>query len=202
MAVDFFVMPISRYLAGDFTTPVMRLAWSLGKPYSLIGVTVREIPIGEPFGGVTSPQRRQHFLSPGMLLDDLGKYPSSVRDHLWDEGSAAEPRFHRVDVHSYGALIEENRNAMRTAHSSWSGLRKKADKQRSHLAAQLFLPIDFDEPFLTEHVFEGWLAGSVSTALHQLSEGKGSQSSEFARETLRQALTDAAELRLPMIVDQ
>ena len=32
MAIDFMVMPFSRYVVGDFITPVMRYAWEQGLP--------------------------------------------------------------------------------------------------------------------------------------------------------------------------
>jgi hypothetical protein len=34
MAIEFLVMPLSRYLAGDFVTPAMRSAWQCGAPYA------------------------------------------------------------------------------------------------------------------------------------------------------------------------
>lgn len=35
MAIDFMVMPLSRYLVGDYVTPVMRMAWDQGIRYTI-----------------------------------------------------------------------------------------------------------------------------------------------------------------------
>lgn len=37
MAIDFMVMPLSRYLTGDFITPSMRWSWDSGVPYFVMG---------------------------------------------------------------------------------------------------------------------------------------------------------------------
>jgi hypothetical protein len=34
MAIDFMVMPMSRYISGDFVTAAMRWAWEQGVPYA------------------------------------------------------------------------------------------------------------------------------------------------------------------------
>jgi hypothetical protein len=37
VAIDFMIMPISRYIAGDFITPIMRFCWEQGTPYFVFG---------------------------------------------------------------------------------------------------------------------------------------------------------------------
>lgn len=203
MAIDFFVMPISRYLSGAFITPTMRFAWSQGLPYTLVGQVTRQIPNGENFGGPNAAQRRSGLLDSGVLVGDLANYPAPIPTQLWDESSSAEPRFHRVDPASYGALVEERHDASVPAlPSRLLGLIKGRAGHRSHLAAQVFFPVAFDEPFTTTLIFEGWLAGSVHTALRELAEDPGSPPTASARGTLRAALQDAADLRLPLFVDR
>src|SRR5213596_535435 len=103
MAIDFMVMPLSRYLAGDFVTPVMQWSWDNGTPYSIIGPDgARTLPVGVPYGGPDAVEKRRGVLP--MLLDDLSAMP--IDDGAWDEASNAEPCFHRVDPGAYGALLE------------------------------------------------------------------------------------------------
>ena len=50
MAIDFMVMPMSRYIIGDFVTLTMRFAWSQGLPYTIVSPGgKREVPPGSPF---------------------------------------------------------------------------------------------------------------------------------------------------------
>jgi hypothetical protein len=56
VAIDFMVMPLSRYLSGDFITPAMRVAWDQGVPYTIVSPDgTRELPPGLPFGGADAP---------------------------------------------------------------------------------------------------------------------------------------------------
>ncbi len=137
MAIDFFVMPFSRYLSGAFITPTMRLAWSAGVPYTLVGSKSRQIPSGEPFGGVEAEARRKAFLAADMIPGDLARYPKFVASALWDEASEVEPSFHRVDPASYGTLLEESRDRM-VERTSSAGLFGLASPDR--LASDLLLP--------------------------------------------------------------
>jgi hypothetical protein len=199
MAVDFFIMPLSRYLTGSFVTPAMEVAWSMGIPYSIIGTAgTRTFPNGQPYGGDGAHERRDALLASKMLADDLAKYPPSIRNNLWDEASAHEPRFHRVDSKSYAALVEEIDNQRKPG--LWGLINRKV-KMTSHLGCMVFFPAAFEEVFLTPSVLEQWQAGSVQAALRELKIGNGSANSALARATLTAALEDAAELNLPMIVD-
>ena len=104
MAIDFMVMPMSRYITGDFVTPTMRFGWSQGLPHTIVNSEgKREVPPGSPFGGGDAPARRSQVAE--MVLDDLRALPCEIAAQLWDERSGAEPRFHRVDAKSHKAFV-------------------------------------------------------------------------------------------------
>src|SRR5262245_62031037 len=106
MAIDFMILPLSRYISGDYVTPIMRAAWEQGLSYTIIGPEGRhECPPGRPFGGPDAPERRAAIQ--GMLHDDLKTLPPALSGSLWDEQSEVEPRFHRVDPASFDALLTE-----------------------------------------------------------------------------------------------
>jgi hypothetical protein len=194
MAIDFMVMPMSRYISGDFVTPTMRLAWSQGLPYSIVRPDGRrEIPPGSPFGGDDAPARRSQVVE--MILDDLRTLPKEIATRLWDERSAAEPRFHRVDPKSYDALLTHF--AAKPERSVW-GFRKRGGA--SHCASPLLLPCEFKHPIGMVSPFER-IAGAASGALDELASSRFPPEAAYAAETLRHALTDSLELQLPVIVD-
>jgi hypothetical protein len=197
MAIDFMIMPLSRYLSGDFVTPTMTFAWQQGVAYSLFGPgSRRDIPKDTPFGGVDAPTNRARFVP--MLLDDLKKLPSALGANLWDEASNADPIFHRVEPKSYVSLLEEAKT--RETRPSLLGLMKRKTPGPAHIAAMVFLPDPFDVPFDMPVVFER-LAGSAPVALRELEGGGWADAASSARDTLMAALRDAIRLRLPMIVD-
>lgn len=194
MAIDFMVMPMSRYVSGDFVTPAMQLAWDQGLHYKLVGPDgVRELPAGLPFGGEDAPVRRWRIIE--AILDDLRALSAKIAAQLWDERSQAEPRFHRVDVASYHALVEYY-----AAHPGRSFLGIRTGPKMSHCSASLFLPCDFKEPLDMTSPFERTAAAS-SRALAELSHAKYPPEARSAAETLSAALEDSRKLRLPLIVD-
>src|ERR1043166_564264 len=94
MAIDFMVMPLSRYLAGDFITPAMALLWERGVPYRMVGPDgMRELPPNQPFGGPGAAEKRRALIS--EVVEALA--PAFGGELPWDEASDAEPRFERVD---------------------------------------------------------------------------------------------------------
>ncbi|HEY2407438.1 MAG TPA: hypothetical protein VGI10_15615 [Polyangiaceae bacterium] len=197
MAIDFMIMPLSRYLAGDFITPMMAFAWERGVPYTVIGPDGRrEIPRDTPFGGSRAPEQRQRYLP--LLQEDLAGLPAPISTNLWDETSEVMPEFYRVDPESYQNLLTEA--------DEWRprprllGLLRRTDKPAVHVGASLFLPVDFTAPFALSVGLER-IAGSVPIALKQLAAGGFSDATRSARATLIQALRAAARLRLPLIVD-
>jgi len=195
MAIDFMVMPLSRYIAGDFISPAMRTAWDSGVPYTLFGPDgTRQIPKDTPFGGPDAPARRDAIME--MLLDDLRALPIGYVS--WDERSGAEPAFHRVDPGSYVALLEE---AARPRKRGPFGLFGAAPSEVLHLGTTLLLPCDLATTIEMSSPFERRV-GSAPRALKELSSRPWSAKAASAVETLRAALEDAARLGLPMIVDQ
>lgn len=191
------VMPLSRYLSGDFVTPAMLFAWQQGLPYSLFGPDGRrDIAKDTPFGGADAPTNRARFVP--MIRDDLQKLPEPVRASLWDEASVEPPAFHRVDPRSYASLLEEAK--ARATRPSLLGLWKRTAQGGAHVGASLFLPASFEAPFDMPVVLER-VAGSVRVALRELEAGSWSDASKSARDSLLDALRDADRLHLPMIVD-
>jgi hypothetical protein len=194
MAIDFMIMPLSRYVSGDFVTPVMEFAWATGVPYKLVGPEgVRELPPNTPFGGPDAPERRLQYVD--LVLDDLRGLSPEVAGNLWDERSPESPRFHRVDPVSYQELLKYFEEPRRS-----SALRFWQPTRPSHSMATIFLPIEFDAPLGMTSPFER-TAGSTPRALRELDGMRASRSAESAAETLKCALRDSAEIRLPMIVD-
>ncbi|MBZ4412605.1 hypothetical protein K8640_30705 [Myxococcus sp. XM-1-1-1] len=97
MAIDFMVLPLSRYIVGDFITPAMRSAWASGVPYSVIGPEgARQLPEGLPFGGPEAPVRRARVID--MLVEALRQFPGATSDALWDERSRRRGEGDRVHV--------------------------------------------------------------------------------------------------------
>jgi hypothetical protein len=200
MAIDFMVMPLSRYLTGDFITPNMRWAWEAKVPYSIISHEgTRPCPPNEPFGGPGAPERRPK--SRELLLRDYATYPFDIPQQLWDEASMDEPTFHRVDPRSYEALIEWA-STPRAAPAKLFGLVKpKGEPQELHMGLSLFLPCAFAAPWKMDSPFiDRWTGSSVS-ALTELRTHKLPKEARPAAETLQAALQDSVLLRMPMIVD-
>jgi hypothetical protein len=193
MAIDFMVMPMSRYISGDFVTPTMLFAWSQGLPYTVVSPEgTREVAPGSPFGGDDAPARRTQVVE--MVLEDLRALPGEIATNLWDERSDAEPRFHRVDPKSYQALLDHFAPKPR---SLW---KFRKGSSASHCLSQLLVPCEFNDPIPMVSPFER-TAGAVTRALKELASSRCPPEAVSAAETLRNALTDALELRLPVIID-
>jgi hypothetical protein len=184
MAIDFMVMPLSRYISGDFITPEMRFAWAQGISYRQIRRDgIREFPRDTPFGGPGASEHRNAFIQ--MLYDDLRALPQDTSLQLWDERAVVEPRYHRVDPTSFGELLAEA---------------SRRDSAPLHVTATLFLPAAFVTPFEMTTPF-ACLAGSTERALRELEGTAWGSGTTPARETLIEALRDSAALKLPVIVD-
>lgn len=192
MAIDFMVMPLSRYLAGDFVTPNMRAAWDTGVPYFILGPQGRrDFPRDVPFGGPDAAVQRARFVP--MVVEDLAQLP--IPRGAWDEASSAEPVFHRVDPRAYGGLLEH----LATQPGSLLD-RLPWTAKREHVGASLFLPCDFPRTLAMRSPFERQV-GSVPRALAVLEGRAWPGEVSAAVVTLRDALGDAQRLRLPLIVD-
>ena len=194
MAIDFMVMPISRYISGDFVTPAMRFAWRQGVPYSIFGPDgKRDLPPGLPFGGASASARRARIVE--KVLDGFRELPRGISGHLWDERSEVEPSFHRVDADSYQVLV-----AHFAARPSRSFLGWRAASKDKHCTASLILPCDFRDPVDVSSPFER-LAGAAKHALAELARKKHPVDAAAAADTFSIALHDSIRLRLPLIVD-
>lgn len=192
MAIDFMVMPLSRYLAGDFITPNMRAAWDTGVPYFILGPQGRrDFPMHVPFGGPDAAAQRARFVP--MVVEDLTQLP--LPPGSWDEASNVEPVFHRVDPRAYGGLLE---HLATQPGSLLDRLPWKA--KREHAGASLFLPCDFPRVLAMTSPFERQVA-SVPRALEVLTSRPWPGEVSSAVVTLLDALRDAERLRVPLIVD-
>lgn len=193
MAIDFMVMPLSRYLAGDFVTPQMRTAWDSGVPYFILGPQGRrDFPKGVPFGGPEAAVQRARFVP--MVVEDLARLP--IPRGAWDEASNAEPVFHRVDPVAYEALLHHLATSERSLVDllPWK-------PNREHARASLLLPCDFPKVVSMTSPFERQVA-SVPRALEVLTSRAWAGELAAAAVTLLDALRDAQRLRLPLVVDR
>ena len=200
MAIDFMVMPLSRYLTGDFITPMMQWSWDNDAPYRIFGPEgSREFPRGVPYGGPDAPANRPKCQA--MLAEDLRLLPPEVTAQLWDEASDAAPCFHRVDVDAYGVLLAHADAVAPAVRRGLLGLFRGKAAAPLHISASLFLPCDHPQPVMMQAPFVDRLAGSAPRALGELRDTRIPPEAAPAVDTLRAALDDAVRLRLPMIVD-
>ena len=194
MAIDFMVMPLSRYVAGDFVTPAMQFSWDQSLSYRIIGPDgTRELPPNVPFGGTDAAANRERAVP--LVLEDLrGIFSSGLP---WDERSAAAPRFHRVDPTSFMALLAHEE--ARTKPSLLTKIFRPRRDRLPHLFGTLFVPGELPEAIEIVSPISAIVA-SVAIARSSL-DRSFPEAAESARETFRAALQDASDLGLPMIVD-
>lgn len=194
MAIDFMVMPFTRYIAGDYVTPSMQIAWDAGVPYQLVTPEgPRVCPPDTPFGGHEAPAHRTRILA--AVVDDVRALSPVIAANLWNEASIEAPVFHRPDTHSFGALLEWAKSPPR---ASWLSF---GTPPPSHVLATVYVPVHFvTAPFEAESPLRGVVA-SAPRALEQLADAKVPEAAKHARDTLIEALSDAVRLRFPLIVD-
>ena len=193
MAIDFMIMPLSRYIAGDFVSPSMQLAWDMGTAYTIFGPEgAKQYPPGVPFGGPDAAERRMR------IVDEIrrGSPASCPRPCRHDSGTSARRRSPASTGSipaSFGALLEEASKRSR-------GFLGIFGKKPSHLAALLMLPCPFDAPFPMDSPISCDVS-SVPRALAELRSTTWSAPCASAVETLGEALDDAVRLQLPLVVD-
>ena len=199
MTIDLFIMPLTRYLAGDYVSEAMRYAWSMGQPYRVEtpdGETA-EVPRGMPFGGRDASAKRQALLPPMQeLFDSLPGIRAGHRP--WDEASDAEPVFCGVDANAYDLLVRDARSQLEK-RPSWI-LRTATNEQAytPHLAyAHYFVPFSFRAPF--ERGAE--TIGSLDKLRNELEQLEPSAGAERVYRDFRVMCDRAQALRLPLIVD-
>lgn len=204
MAVDLLVMPISRYIAGDYITPMMQGAWDEGIPYSILGPNgAVELLPGIPFGGNNASERRREIA--GMVADDLQPYIEDL-GFGWDEGSDAAPSFHRFSHDTYAAGQE-----LLNAKKGVLGFGRRAAIPE---LATLFLPQSFEGVFSMEEPLDVMFASAPETfeKLRHLSARKHRNESARFRNKINDSLAefvtvmsaafrDAIETGFPVIID-
>lgn len=189
MAIDLMVMPLSRYWAGDFITPVMQFAWDTGVRYSVfMPEGHRELPPGQPYGGETAPAERQALLATVLpnLFSDLQSLGVALD---WDERDDGEIGFHRVDVTSLAALEDEAKGRVERGQA-------KGVLPRHLVKATIFLPSPFEDPLRWGDIVFGSLP-----ALEAELGGLWPAAAIAAVSTFRVAIAQAQQKNLPLIVD-
>ena len=84
MSVELCVMPLSRYRSGDFISPAMRAAWSMGTAYRVpeaAGGGTR--PAEVPFGGPDAARHRQGLLAECQRF--MLTLPEDIPDARWND---------------------------------------------------------------------------------------------------------------------
>jgi hypothetical protein len=179
MGLELFVMPLSRYWAGDYITPTMRMAWrEFGHPYIVTRPNKPPLvlPEGTPWGGGDAPAKRRAMHA--LVAETLAAWRRGLGDFTLDEESNAEPRFWRPLPRSWQALI------------ALTG-------SQSHLRhGRIFLPCDFQEMACTK----SYTLASLPVARRELAAIRDCAPRDAADE-LDGALSAAEELAFPLIVD-
>jgi hypothetical protein len=194
VAIDYMIMPLSRYIAGDFVTPQMERAWKIGISYKQVRAAgVRDFPPGVPVGGVDAAHRRADV---AVAVRELF---APVFDPLpWDEASDAA-RFHRVDRDARAAFQDHVVASCKPSLVDRLRGRSKAPVGIGHVFGTIFVPAEIADVFEIEEPICG-IVTSATTALRCLDLPCDAELA-LARDTLRAALHDAVALGLPMIVD-
>lgn len=199
MTVDLYIMPLSRYLSGDYISEAMQSAWQDGRNYELVTPDETVIcPPGQPFGGPDAAQKR-HALLPQMqeLFDALPGIRKGYRP--WNEASDEAPVFRRVDDESYRALVRDAKTNLEK-RPSWI-VRSTGGPQpySPHVVyATYFVPFSFKAPFDrgTETL------GSLHKLRTELGELVASPDAAAAHRDFRFMSDEADRLQLPLIVDK
>jgi len=192
VAVDLFVLPLSRYIAGDYITPMMRACWAQGLPYEIVGPQgTRALPPDVPVGGPGAGEHRARIQE--MLHEDLLKLPAAISGQLWDERSELEPRFHRLSHTEYGRLCE-----LAQGRKGFFGF--GSSPQLPELEASWFAPQEFDGAFEVEEPLRGRVA-SAPALLRALEGARIPTDMQGVVQVFRAALQDSVECRWPLVID-
>jgi hypothetical protein len=194
MAIDLMVMPLSRYWSGDFVSPAMETAWSLGVAYTVLGPSgARTIPEGEPFGGPGARAKRASLLAEmPERMREIG-----VDSRGWNERNDDAPYFARIDPRSMESMMADAIRNLDVEPGFFDRLRGVAPR-RSHLAhAVVLLPHVHDR--IETH--EGVAIGSLPRVQTELDEVIWSPASDDAVREWRAAVAEATRRRLPLVVD-
>jgi hypothetical protein len=148
-----------------------------------------------PFGGADAASRRTE------VAREVRAQLAPLFDSLpWDEDSQAAPRFHRTHAKALQAFEEHITAGYKPSLLDRLRGRSKAPAGLEHVLGTIFVPANLARVVQIERPLHGIVA-SIRTALSFLDAPCPDADAEFARDTLRAALDDAATLGLPMIVD-
>jgi len=195
MAIDLIVSPLSKYWSGDYITPIMEYAWSVGADYKVAEPNgVRTLERGSLYGGASAKNDRVKWIA--FVANLLERFPEWEKSECWDEESEYFG-FHRVNPDCFSEVLKladkqfsQNTNVMRRL----MGHKKKL----SHLARGIiFLPIDFEGCVRVE----GKMFASVFRAREELLELSVLISNSECFEEIVRTYDDAIEQGLPLVVD-
>lgn len=199
MAVDLLVIPLSRYLAGDFVTPEMRAAWDRGEVArieTVAGETI-ECPKGTPLGG------KEAKVQASKWREAMDRYRASLPHGIdaieWNEDAAGAEVVETVDHNAWGALVTAARKKYERRGGLLTKLLSGRPKAASHVVnGVVFVDAAFARPFQKGEVIFASLPG----ALVELSDLEGLDAlAGAAREAFQKAAVEAREQALPLIVD-
>ncbi len=206
MAPELFIMPLSRYVTGDYVTPAMASAWGRDEVATIVqpGRDLIHRSRGVPLGGETAAIDRQIARERIDVL--LGEYTPDLRpETLWREDSAEPARFHLVHRSSEIALRNEMRNALSATTPFRSLLRRLRSRPSHFLSCLVFLPVRLSKPIVLvlEAIGVGKhrnvLGGSLFALRAELAASKPSERASPARSAWLAAADEAMDLKLPLI---
>ncbi|MBK9376154.1 MAG: hypothetical protein IPN03_21125 [Holophagales bacterium] len=206
MAPELFIMPLSRYVTGDYVTPAMASAWGRDEVATVVqpGRDLIHRSRGVPLGGETAAIDRR--LAREQIEIVLREFTPGLRpEDLWREDSAEPPRFHLVHRSSEIAFRNEMRNALSATTPFRSLLRRLRPRPSHFLSCLVFLPVRLSKPIVLvlEAIGVGKprnvLGGSLFALRAELSASKPSERSTPARSAWLEATDEAIELKLPLI---
>jgi len=177
LIIDLYIMPLSRYRAGDFIPPRS----AAGEPEGVL------------MGGSGAAERRKVFIAETQRF--MMTLPDEIADFTWNEYSDVPPRCYTVSSESFDALQQEGRRHLDkrpTLGALFGARRYRAQVAR----ADVFLPTLFETMF--DRAGERY--GSTHTLLRELGLVEWSRPAREASKIMAQAGRDSVELRLPLIV--
>jgi len=201
MAIDLFVMPLSRYASGDYITPAMQIAWSIGAAYAIMTPEGRiDCPAGLPFGGAEAGDVRRKIVSQlPRLREALGQV---TRDRMWDEEADGDIGNWRPSSSSFGAFLEQAEREL-TRRSLWERIRGRPEPTAQLLQATCFLPVSIKSPFVLTPPWarDEMLTGSLSVLANELARITPVEEAAEAHAMFTEAVEEAERRKLPLVVD-
>lgn len=189
-------MPLARYWSGDYVSPAMRTAWSLGAAYTMITPDGRiDIPPGQPIGGRDAPARRRERVASAPAL--FRQLRAAFADPPWDEADDGEIGAWRPDARAFAALLEAIDARLGRNSTFFGRLLGKAGYAPHLCFAQILLPATFDTVFL----HEGTPMGSLAVVERELGALSPDPTTASAHQLMVEAVAEGRRRRLPLIID-